>query len=188
MVFGLMRESTHKEIVAQLEARIDYLETKSYGLQTLADAQRNKLSKLTEQVVETKSAPVQATVAAAAPVKKVNMVKRDSKLRLALIEEALPKVKFERRANTIVAKFNGKDSRVRVSKAAAHNSGIKRFSFINVQQGDICITVNDDNTLRSVFVAKKDMCTKGGRIYIFQDTEQDLNLIQNTSLVLRNFK
>lgn len=200
MVFGLMRESTHKEIVAKLEARIDYLETKAYGLQTLADAQRSKLDKLTEQVTNTPaptvtiSEPKPAAVAApvvegVAKVLTQNQIERHANHRITVLREALPKAEFQVKANSIRVKFNGGMRRIRLSKATIQtNTGAKRFSFLNVDQGDICVTVNDDNTLRSVFVAKKEMCSKSRNIYVFQDSTQDLSFIQNTSLVLRNFK
>lgn len=194
MVFGLMRESTHKEIVAKLEARIDYLETKSYGLQTLADAQRSKLDKLTEQATVTISEPKPAAVAApvvegVAKVLTQSQIERHANHRIAVLREALPKAEFQVKANSIRVKFNGGLRRIRLSKATIQtNTGAKRFSFLNVDQGDICVTVNDDNTLRSVFVAKKEISSKSGNIYVFQDSVQDLSFIQNTSLVLRNFK
>ena len=144
MVFGLMRESTHKEIVAKLEARIDYLETKAYGLQTLADAQRSKLDKLTEQVTNTPaptvtiSEPKPAAVAApvvegVAKVLTQNQIERHANHRITVLREALPKAEFQVKANSIRVKFNGGMRRIRLSKATIQtNTGAKRFSFLNV--------------------------------------------------------
>lgn len=196
MIFGLMRKTTHDAIVAELEARIDYLETKSYGLSVLADAQRSKLDKLTEQVMNTPAPTVTVSepkpAAVAAPVAKVltqSQIERHANHRITILREALPKAEFQVKANSIRVKFNGGMRRIRLSKVTMQtNTGAKRFSFLNVDQGDICVTVNDDNTLRSVFVAKKEISSKSGNIYVFQDSVQDLSFIQNTSLVLRNFK
>lgn len=202
MVFGLMRESTHKEIVAQLEARIDYLETKSYGLQTLADAQRSKLDKLTEQVTNTPAPTVKTTTAAPVQTKTVrrpNKSKTEGKVFLAnayakraFLEQLIPNAKFEVVGSKISTIFNGKPTVVRVAVLSTFNRGgnYSRSSFtINgANAGEIGVLLNKDQSLHSVFVIKKEHLTKSNNFAMGVTRPEIAQFAHNTSLVLRNFK
>lgn len=199
MIFGLMRKTTHDAIVAELEARIDYLETKSYGLSVLADARLEKLEKVEGEMAKLKAPAVKATPVAAPAKVMVEQPKqgeyvrlvstaRSPSTRLNILETVLPKAKFQIKGNAIRVLFNGKPARVRVAQPTYRKDTDKTFTFLNIVPGDICVALNEDQSLRSVFVAKRDMITSGGGIFLVRNSERDINAIQNTNLVLRNFK
>ena len=206
MIFGLMRKTTHDAIVAELEARIDYLETKSYGLSVLADAQRSKLDKLTEQVTNTPAPTVKTTkqTTTAVPVqtktvRRPNKSKTEGKVFLAnayakraFLEQLIPNAKFEVVGSKISTIFNGKPTVVRVAVLSTFSRGgnYSRSSFtINgANAGEIGVLLNKDQSLHSVFVIKKEHLTKSNNFAMGVTRPEIAQFAHNTSLVLRNFK
>ena len=185
MALGFIREVTHREVVARLELRIHHLETQLSTLQMVAGTQRCAVS------IPTQSSEVESvtTKVGSSPTQgSVGFIKSGSKSRIVVLRDVLPGVKFLRQGNKIMVKLDGRQVRVRLSQASDYNGVCSRFSFMNTRQGDICVSVNEDYSLRSVFIANEDMITGSGRIYIFADSDEDLTLIQNTSKVIRNIK
>lgn len=188
--FGVMLKKTHLEIVGQMEERMLNLQ-KSHVEQLGKLQTQIELLTLKKEVQElgnkvesigghTSISASKSKTGLKAPIAPRDL--RDVDYRMEVLENVLPSAKFSvggRYGRKIFATFNNETLPVSISRATK-----KVVTFSPNCQKCICVLLNEDLTLRSVFVDN----TKASCINIRIGSEKDLNLIQNTGLVKRNFK
>lgn len=190
MVFGLMREATHKEIVAKLEKRIDYLETKSFALEAIAASRQKTIEALGEAGKAATTQTVKATVAQPKTTSNPSRVALTNiHAKKKFMEQLLPDSKFEIIGTHITTMFNGKRTVVRVATLSDYRSTTV-FAINRANPGDIAVLLNKDQSLHSVFVIKKEHLTKSKTKNFVMDAKRPeiAQFAHNTGLVLRNFK
>ena len=194
MVFGLMREATHKEIVAKLEKRIDYLETKSFALEAIAASRQETIDMLSETGKHIATPTVKATVKApvAAPTNdaaKPRVVLTNIHAKKKFMEQLLPDAKFQIIGTHVTTMFNGKQTVVRVATMADYKD-TEVFAINRAAPGEIGVLLNKDQSLHSVLIIKKEHLTNSKTKNFVMDVNRPevAQFAHNTGLVLRNFK
>lgn len=190
MVFGFMRKSTHEAVVAALEERICYLELKTQLLQDRVISAKNQAQtseKVTiekQTVVAKPSKPVSNTKKPLVSTPNKILSQQD---KLDILGSVLPNVDFEAQHRSIIVKLHGIPTQVRLAIMNVQG-GRKRWAFNGVKPGQVCVALNEDKSLRSVFVLTANDIADKGSFSLFQGTQRDIKLIQNTGLVIRNLK
>lgn len=188
--FGVMLKKTHLEIVSEMDQRMVSLQ-KAHEEQLSKLQTQIELLTLKKEVQElgdkvgtmqgkTLTAPPKAVTGLKSPSLKGDL--RDVDYRMEVLENSLPGVKLTvggKYGRRIYATFNNESLPVCIARATK-----KTVTFSPNCQKCICVMLNEDLTLRSVFVDN----TKASSINIRVGSEKDLHLIQNTGLVKRNFK